>query len=174
MRFTLPIIFALATGSLFAAVPPEVGTSWLTRLVLEGHDLHPSLATPRLDDKARHVPRGVLHSNPELSSDCEFVNAIARSGSQGNLSGEGIRSALYALYFAEKEVGLYGLEAATEVDANRLEAALRKIWSHNESIDRAQVHRKGLVLVVVWNDGISSESWDAVNVAVEARLASSR
>lgn len=55
----------------------------------------------------------------------------------------------------ESEVGLYGLEAASPADANRIEGVLRGIWARNESLRRARVHRKGKVLVVVWNDGVS-------------------
>lgn len=151
----------LATGS----------TNGLSPLVLEGRELHPSLTTRKLDDHPiRHVPRSVLRENPQHSTDAEFVRAIASSGSQGKLSGEGIRSALYALYVGEAEVGFYGLEAASAADADRLEDALREIWSHNVSIDRARVHRGGSVLVVVWTDGVSPEIWKAVNAGVAQRL----
>lgn len=34
----------------------------------------------------------------------------------------------------------------------------------------ARGHRNGNVLVVVWHDGVSSSTWEAVNVAVEQRL----
>lgn len=158
---------AASLGLLLAAC----STSGLSPLVLEGRELHPSLTTRQLDDRPiRHVPRSVLRRNPQHSSDAEFVKAIAKSGSQGNLGGEGIRSALYALYVGDREVGLYGLEAASAADADRLEDALREIWSHNVSIDRARVHRGGLVLVVVWTDGVSPEVWEAVNAAVVQRL----
>jgi hypothetical protein len=147
-------------------------TTGLSKLDIEGRELHPSLMTRRLGDKPiRHVPRGVLRGNPQLSTDPEFIQAIASSGSQGKLGGEGIRSALYALYLGDREVGFYGLEAASAEDADRLEDALREIWSHNVSIERARVHRGGLVLVVVWTDGVSPEIWEAVNAGVVERLA---
>lgn len=171
MRLALLLLLALATDSAFAAEPPRPAANGLAPLALEGRELHPSLMTRRLDDKPiRHVSRSVLQGNPQHSADPEFVKAIARSGSQGNLDEKGIRSALYALYLGEKELGFYGLEAASAADANRLEEALRKIWARNESIDRARVHRGGLVLVVVWTDGVSPEVWKAVNTAVRDRL----
>lgn len=171
MRLAFLLFMALAVDSAFAAESPQLAASGLAPLVLEGRELHPSLMTRLLaDNTVRHVPRRVIQGNPQHSNDAEFIEAIARSGSQGNLSGEGIRSALYALYLGDRELGIYGLEAASAADADRREDALRKIWSHNESIDRARVHRGGLVLVVVWTDGVSPEVWEAVNAAVGDRL----
>jgi hypothetical protein len=173
MRLALFLFIALTVDTAFAADSSPLAASELAPLILEGRELHPSLKTPRLDDKpARHVSRSVLQGNPQHSVDAEFVKAIARSGSQGNLNAEGIRSALYALYLGDNELGFYGLEAASPADANRLEAALRKIWSHNASIGRARVHRGGLALVVVWTDGVSPETWEAVNATVANRLIS--
>ena len=161
------MLFAGIMGFLFAAC----SASGLSPLVLEGPELHPSLATIHLNDNTtRHVSRSVLRMNPQHSTDTEFVRAITRSGSQGNLGEEGIRSALYALYRGQSEVGFYGMEAASADDADRLEKALRGIWARNIGINRAQVHRSGLVLVVVWTDGVPSEVWEAVNAGVAARL----
>jgi hypothetical protein len=127
--------------------------------------------TRKLKDASRlHVARAVLRDNPHLSTDSEFVDAIAHSASQGRLGGEGIRAALYALYLGERELGLYGLEAASSTDADRLEDALRGIWAYNESLGRARVHREGKVLVVLWNDGVSPSCWEAVNAGVVERL----
>ena len=162
------MFLAAAVSSLFAAC----GTSGLNPLVLDGHELHASLVTQQIDDVPRlHVSRAVLRDNPQLSTDAEFVEAIARGGSQGRLGGEGIRAALYALYRGESEVGFYGLEAASTADADRLESLLRGIWAHNASLDRARVHRGGKVLLVVWNDGVSASSWEAVNAVVVEHLA---
>jgi hypothetical protein len=138
--------------------------SALAPLLVDGQELHASLATRKLNDVSRlHVPRAVIRDNPYLSTDVEFVDAIAHSASQGRLGGDGVRAALYALYLGESELGLYGLEGASIADTDRLEGALRRIWAHNERLGRARVHREGLILVVVWNDGMSPSSWDAVN-----------
>ena len=145
--------------------------SGLDSLVLEGHELHASLKTRQLDDSdRRHVPRALLPGNPHVSTNAAFVAAIATCASQGSLGREGVRSALYALYLGKKELGFYGLEAESAADANRLEDIIRKVWSNNARIGRAQVHRKGLVLVVVWTDGVSPECWEAVNAKVTERL----
>ena len=161
------VLVATTLAILVAACSPH----GLGRLVVDGGELHPSLVTRSLDDgPSRHVSQSVLRENPQHSSDADFVRAIARSGSQGNLNSDGVRSALYALYRGEKDVGFYGLEAATVEDADRLEPMLRKIWSHNESLSRARVHRRGLVLLVVWNDGLLPEVWKAVNDTVVQRL----
>lgn len=171
MRLVLLLLMSLAATSALAATSSPVAKSGLAALVLEGRELHPSLVTRRVDDKTiRHVRSGVIQRNPQLSADTDFVAAIARSGSQGNLDGKGVRSALYALYLGEKDLGFYGLEAASAADADRLEAAIRKIWAHNASIGRARVHREGLVILVVWTDGVSPEVWEAVNVGVSGRL----
>ena len=171
MRLAFLVLLGLAAGSAFAAESSHLAENGLTRLVLEGRELHPSLVTRRVDDKTiRHVRSSVIQRNPQHSTDVEFIEAIARSGSQGKLRGEGIRSALYALYLGDRELGFYGLEAASAAEANRLEDVLRKTWAHNESIDRARVHRGGSVLVVVWTDGVSPEVWEAVNAAVVDRL----
>ena len=144
--------------------------SGLGSLVLEGHELHASLKTRQIDDSVRHVPRALIPENPHVSTDAAFVAVIARNGSQGSLGREGIRSALYALYREKNELGFYGLEAVSAADADQWEETLRKIWAHNGRLARAQVHRKGLVLVVVWTDGVSPECWKAVNASIVERL----
>ena len=162
------ILLAALVGLLFAACE----TSELKPLVLDGHKLHASLVTQQIDDVPRlHVDRAVLRGNPQLSTDAKFIEAIARSGSQGRLGGEGVRAALYALYRGESEVGFYGLEAASTADADRLESLLREIWAHNASLDRARVHRGSKVVLVVWNDGVSASCWEATNAAVVDHLA---
>jgi hypothetical protein len=143
----------------------------LTPLVVDGHELHASLVTRQLDDVSRlHVPRAVLRGNPQVSSDAAFVDAIAGAASQGQLGGEGVRAALYALYIGEKELGFYGLQAASTADADRLEGAVRGIWDYNVSADRAYVHRGGEVLLVVWHDGVSPACWEAVKARVAELL----
>jgi hypothetical protein len=146
-------------------------TSRLRPLVLKGQDLHLSLV-PRPLDRANHgVPRGV-RDNPHFSTDVEVVEAIARYASQGQLDGDGIRAALYALYQCDREVGFYALEAASTGDADRLEGSLGRIWAHNVDQGIARVHRGGQVLVVVWNDGASPACWQAVNGGLVDRLTS--
>lgn len=186
MRIAVFLVMALAANAASTAEPSSwapageesalPGTngidSTLLRLVLEGSELHPSLVTRQLDaEPVRHVPRSVLRSNPQQSTDAAFVKAIASSGSQGKLGTQGIRSALYALYRGDRDLGLYGLEAETEADAERMEEALRKIWAHNVSIERARIHRGGLAVVVVWTDGVPAEIWKEANSVVRERLA---
>jgi hypothetical protein len=142
----------------------------LGSLVLEGHELHASLKTRQIDDSLRHVPRALIPENPHVSTDAAFVAAIARNASQGSLGREGIRSALYAIYREKNELGFYGLEAVSAAEADRWEEALRKTWANNGRMGLAQVHRKGLVLVVVWTDGVSPECWEAANARVAERL----
>jgi len=144
--------------------------SALRPLVVDGQELHASLVTRKLEDAAKLHLAPVLRDNPYLSTDAEFVETLAQIASQGRLGGEGVRAALYALYLGESEVGLYGLEAASSADADRLEGPLRGIWAHNESLGRARVHREGKVLVVVWNNGVSPSCWEAVNAGVVERL----
>ena len=145
--------------------------SALGPLVVDGHELHASLVTRKLEDAARLHVAPVLRDNPYLSTDSEFVDVLARIASQGRLlGGEGVRAALYALYLGESEVGLYGLEAASPTDADRLEGVLRGIWAHNERLGRARVHREGNVLFVVWHNGVSPACWEAVNAGVVERL----
>jgi hypothetical protein len=171
MRLAVLFFLALAVGPALAADSFLVASNNLTALILEGSELHPTLETRRLEaSTVRHVRRRVIAQNPQHSTSAEFIEAIARSGTQGKFSGEGIGSALYALYFGEKELGFYGLEAVSEADANRWERVLRKTWSHNERLGRARVHREGLALVVVWTDGASPDVWEAVNSVVENRL----
>ena len=144
--------------------------SALAPLVVDGPMLHPSLVTRKLEDAAILHLAPVLRANPQFSADSEFVEVLARMSSQGRLGGEGIRAALYALYFGESELGLYGLEAASPADADRRETALRGIWAHNERLGRARVHREGKALVVVWHNGVSPACWEAVNAGVVERL----
>lgn len=146
-------------------------TPSLTSLMIDGEDLHDSLRTQEIDT-IRDIPKNAeLPQNPYLSSDDEFVEAIARGGSQGRLDSEGIRTAFYARYKTEdNEVGIYGLEAKTKADAAQREKAAREIWAHNASFNRAHVLRKDLILVVIWHDGVSPECWEAVKAGVKEKL----
>lgn len=143
----------------------------LDSLTVEGRELHASLRTPPLDS-FRNLPAGVVSpKNPQLSADEKFVQAIARASSMGKLDPDGIHSAFYARYAAgERQLIIYGLELATESDADQRENGLREIWAANGRLDRARVHREGLVLVVVWHSGVTSECWQAVNSRLVARL----
>lgn len=143
----------------------------LRSLVLDGPELHPSLVTRSRQDAATLVLTDVLRDNPYLSTDAEFVDVMGRISSQGRLNGVGVRAALYALYMGESDVGIYGLETASAADADRIESTVRGIWAHNGRLGLARVHRKGLVLVVVWNNGVSPACWEAINTEVVKRLA---
>lgn len=145
--------------------------SGLARLVVDGPELCPSLVTRRLEDAAKHQLAPVLRANPYLSTDAAFVDVIARYASQGRLGGgEGVRAALYALYLGEGQVGLYGLEAESPADADRLEGVLRAMNAFNERLGLARVYREGNVLVVVWHRGASPSCWETVNAEVVRRL----
>ncbi len=143
----------------------------LSSLVLDGPELHTSLRTLKMG-AIRDLPTGIASAgNPHLSKDDDFVLAVARGGSQGRLGRDGIRTALFARYSTdENELGFYGLEAASEADADEREKALRKIWAHNGRHGRSRVHRKGLVLLVVWHDDVSAECWESVNVSIVKQL----
>lgn len=161
------ILLAALTGLLLVGS----GTSELHPLVLDGHELHASLVTPQVDDIHHpYVPRAMLRTNPQLSTDADFMEAVSRGGSQGQLSSEGVQAALYALYHGETQLGFYGLEAASTADADRLEPLFREIWAHNASLQRARVHRGNKVLMVVWHDGVSADCWEAVNAVVAGAM----
>lgn len=144
--------------------------SGLDSLVLEGPELHASLRTRQIDDSDQHMPRALVPVNPHVSTNAAFVAAVVRNASRSSLDTEGIRSALYALYREKNDLGFCGLEAVSAADADRWEEAVRKIWAHNVRLGLAQVHRKGLVLVLVWTHGVSPECWEAVNAKVVERL----
>jgi len=157
--------------SLFLAGCVPSAPSTLGPLVVDGQELHASLVTRKLKDAAKLHLAPVLRDNPYLSTDAAFVDVMAQIASQGRLGGgEGIRAALFALYVGESELGLYGLEAASPADADRVEGVLRGIWAHNEGLGRARVHREGEVLVVAWHNGVSPSCWEAVNARVVERL----
>ena len=155
------------------APPAPRVMSALAPLVLEGPALHPSLVTVKVEDAAMLHLAKVLRENPQLSTDSAFVDILSRIASQGRLeSGAGIRAALYALYLGEGEqLGLYGLEANSPANADRVEGVLRAIWAHNAGLARARVHRQDQVLVVAWNNGVSASLWEAMNAKVVERLA---
>ena len=146
-------------------------SSTLAPLVVDGPELHASLVTQKLEDAAVLHLAPALRDNPYLSTDSAFVDVTARMSSQGRLpGGEGVRAALYALYLGESDIGLYGLEAESSADADRIEGVLRAIWSHNAGLGLARVHRAGKVLVVVWSSPPSPSYWEAVNAKVVERL----
>ncbi|MBI5362799.1 MAG: hypothetical protein HZA53_06440 [Planctomycetes bacterium] len=167
--FLRPMITKALLGTSLGLFLAACATSGLHPLLLDGHELHVSLAPKQLDGANHGVPAGVRR-NPHFSTDPEVVESIARNASQGQLGGDGISAALYALYQGESELGIYGLEAAPTVDADRLEGILRGIWAYNVGKDLARVHRGGPVFVVVWNDGVSPACWQAVNDCLVARL----
>ena len=145
-------------------------SSPLRLLVVDGHELHPSLVTRKLEDITTLDRTPVLRANPYLSTSSELVELIARGASQGRLGGEGMRAAVYGVYLGESELGFYGLEAASSADADRREAALREIWAYGERLGRARVHRIGRVLVIVWQRGGAASCWEAVNARIVERL----
>ena len=150
---------------------PSSPESALHCLLLEGHELHTSLRISQLDSLQDLPTNAELPGNPHLSTENAFVDAIAHGGSQGRLGPEGIRSALYAHYTTgENEVGMYGLEAKSFADADRREKEVREIWAYGASLDRAHVQRKDLVIIVIWNDGVSPECWESVKAKLEQRL----
>ena len=182
---SLAVVMFAATG--LSQEPSDSGTengnvAWSRRnagiwktMVLEGRELLPSLRTRQADEPVWHLRSGfVLPRNPCVSSvdfDAEFVEAISRSSSMGRIPREGVQSALYAAYGdKEKRVLLRGLEASSDLDATWREAALRAIWAVNERAGRVRIHRKRTLLVVVWHQGLSPESWEAVNASVAKRL----
>lgn len=84
---------SVPTGSLGVSPPmPRQSPdqpSGLRSLALQGHELHASLKTRQIDDSNRHLPDGMVPpGNPHLSTDAEFVEAIARSGSQTRLANQ--------------------------------------------------------------------------------------
>lgn len=157
-------------AALICLVLPACATGERHPLVFEAHELHESLEALPVDDVPLHVPRDVLADNPQLSSEPEFVAAVTRGSSQGRLQDEGIRTALYAVYRGDSVLGIYGLEARSAADAERLEGLLREIWTVNASLERARVHRGGQILAVVWNAPETPSCWEAVNAAVAQRL----
>ncbi len=160
-------------GGYVVRSPSDVaGTSAWHRLILDGHELHSSLRTQQVSEPIRHLPSHiVLPRNPYASTETEFIDAVVGSSSQGKLAGDGVRSAFYAFYAEEKDLGFYGLEATSTLDADWREVALNKTWAKNMSLDRVRIHRKGLLLVVVRHDGVSPDCWASVNAGVAERLA---
>lgn len=145
--------------------------SGLSCIDLQGPELHDSLRTKDLSG-AKDLPTGVVsRENPQLSSESEFVKAVAGGGSQGRLGQVGMRAALFARYSTDShELGFYGLEALTQSAADDREKALREIWAHNASFGRSRVHRQGRILLVIWHNGVTPECWESVNAVVVRKL----
>lgn len=165
MKLLLPAVSLFIYGT-FAAC----ATSDLKPLALDAQELQASLRSKDLAGANHGVPHGV-RENPHFSTDPVVVASIAKYASQGQLGGEGIRAALYALYSSDHELGFYGLEATSKKEADRLDGILREIWAANVRVDRVRVHRGGQVFIVVWSDGVSPACWEAVNEDLIERLA---
>ena len=152
-------------------VQTPVGQTPLVSLIMEGHQLHASLQTRQLDS-VQDLPTGITSpENPHVSSNREFIEAVARGGSQGRHDGAGMRAALFARYWtSENEVGFYGLEAESDAHADQREKWLREVWAYNARLDRASVHRQDRLLFVVWHDGVGPECWKTVNAKFIDRL----
>ncbi|MEL7500315.1 MAG: hypothetical protein AAFN77_22150 [Planctomycetota bacterium] len=176
--FVFPALALALLGCEASPTPPQQArkatSSQLQALMVDGEELHESLKTQRLDSIQDLPLNAELPKNPYLSTDSEFIKAIASGGSQGQLDGDGIGSAFYARYVtAENELGIYGLKAKSNSDADRRESELRKIWAYNSGLDRAHVERDGLVIVVIWNDGVPEPCWQSVKREVAARISES-
>lgn len=161
-------ILLLVLGLLIAAC--SMWGSGLDSLMLEGSELYASLRTRQIDDSDQHMPRALVPGNPHVSTNAAFVAAVVRNASRSSLGTKGIHSALYALYREANDLGFCGLEAESAADADRWEDAVRKIWARNVLLGLAEVHRKGLVIVLVWTQGVSPECWEAANAKVVERL----
>jgi hypothetical protein len=161
-----------ACSLLYLMITP-LSTQWLNpaqannldALLIEGHELHPTLHTVT-PGKIHNLPAGIdFNFNPEVSAEPQFVQGVARGGSQGRLDGSGMAAALYARYSdGTSDIGFYGLQAETDAVANAREQALRDIWAHNNRLDRTHVYRKDKVLLVVWiwSKGELPEAWQVV------------
>lgn len=150
---------------------PKFRERALELMAMKGPELHVSLHAHKLDGSIRHFPAGLrLPKNPYVTLQPEYVHAIARSSSQERLNEDGVRAVLYGIYAAEHDLGLYGVEVESIEEADRRETLLREIWVKNVRLDRARVYRKGLFLIVVWNDGVSPECWQSVNESVGKRM----
>lgn len=150
---------------------PKFRESALELMVMERPELHVSLHAHKLDGSIRHLPAGLRPpKNPYVTTQPEYVHAIARSSSQGRFNENGVRAVLYGIYAAENDLGLYGVEVESIKEADRRETLLREIWVKNVRLDRARVYRKGLFLIVVWNDGVSPECWRSLNESFGKRM----
>ncbi len=136
----------------------------LRALIFEGPELHESLRTREVS-LIKDLTTGIVSpENPHVSTEDDFVQSVSRGSSQGRLDRNGILAALYARYSTgENELGFYGLLAKSESEADDREESLREIWAHNGSHGRSRVHRNGLVLLVIWHDGLPMECWSSVN-----------
>lgn len=168
--FSLALITIICTLNLANALP-FFRTTTLESLIFKGSDLHPSLITQPIDKSSRFFPNGSLPpDNPHISHDAQFIEAVARRGSQARLGNEGVISALYAVYTGKKDLGIIGLEAMTITEAEQREKMLRKIWVKNIKLARAFVTRKNTTIILLWNDGVSEEVWEAVKTRVIKQL----
>ena len=159
------------SGNVFSRLRTADPSSGLSAISLSGHELYKHLITHPLTS-IRHLPENIdLQRNPSISLEPDFVRAVAGSSSQGRLQPDGIHAALYGFYKEGKvDLGIYGLEAKSPAAADKREKEIRKIWAYNAKVDRVRIHRNGLVLVVVWHDGVSDECWECVNDRLEALL----
>lgn len=149
-------------------------------LDVEGSELYHALSTSDLDSPSRHLPASmVIPSNPYISKDPVFIEAIARSSLMGmtdklnSLSRsftDGIDSALYAQYEEDDTLGFYGLELTSEAEAQVRELVFRSTWAKNVSLGRAAVYRKNLTVLVIWQHGVSPMCWKAVNQRISELL----
>ncbi|MEO1527872.1 MAG: hypothetical protein AAFX06_20770 [Planctomycetota bacterium] len=155
-------------------VASQTPESPLSGFLFQADELHASLHLTD-PETTSEVPADLgWTSNPEVSEQSPFLEAVARGGSQGRLDSAGMRAALYARYTdGMNEIGVYGLEAKSMKDADQREALIREIWAHNESLDRTRVYRRGRVLFVVWlwtKEDAPLECWESTKRRFQQRL----
>ncbi len=163
------------SGNVFSRLRTAYPPSELGAIALSGPELYKHLKT-HPSTSIRHLSKSInMRRNPSISLDSDFVTAVAGSSSQGRLKPGGIRAALYGYYKeGTVDLGIYGLEATSPAAADKREKEIRAIWAFNAKVDRVRIHRKGLILVVIWHDGVSDECWASVNESVVVGLAQIR
>jgi len=141
------------SGNVFSRLRVAHPPSRLRSIALSGPELYKHLKTHPLTT-IRHLPRNInLQRNPSVSLESDFLTAVAGSSSQGRLKPDGMHAALYGFYQeGEVDLGIYGLETKSPAAADRREKEIREIWAHNAEIDRVRIHRRGMILVVIWHD----------------------
>lgn len=122
----------------------------------------PAGCTPRpLDDTAPPF----LSANPMVSGDPAFVQPLLEGAFRGDADASQVEEALFGVYEAPHEVGLFAFQAADAAGAEQLQALA------DRNADAQFIRRSGAVLALVWRDGPDDPCFQRLTAHVAGALA---
>ena len=122
----------------------------------------PASCSPRpLDDTAPPF----LTANPMTSADPAFVRPLFEGAFRGDADPSQAKEALFSLYEAPYEVGLFAFRMANAASAEQLQTLAE------QNADAQFIRRSGPILALVWRDGPDGPCFQRLTAHVAEAMA---